>query len=140
MRVKHLAAVSAMVVLLVSLSLGQALRGRISGTVKDPQGNVVPNASIAAKNVGTGETLNATSSDEGTFLVPELKPGTYTITAEVQGFKKSVVEGVQVQVATVTSVLLGLEVGSVNEEVTVAASDAQVTINTANAEVGEVVD
>jgi Carboxypeptidase regulatory-like domain len=134
--------VLALAVLLVSsgLMFGQTVRGRIEGTVKDPQGQVVPNASITITNTGTGEKLNATSSNEGAFSINEVKPGTYTVGAEVQGFKKILIEGITVQVGTVTSITVQLELGTVNEQVNIAADDAQVTINTSNAEIGEVVD
>lgn len=122
------------------LVFGQTLRGRIDGTVKDPQGQVVPNASITVTNIGTGEKLNATSTNEGAFSVNEVKPGTYTINAEVQGFKKVLVEGILVQVGTVTNVTVQLELGTVNEQVNVSADDAQMTINSSTPEVGEVVD
>lgn len=133
---------AALLLILVSLSVvnGQSLRGRIDGTVRDPQGQVVPNASILVKNTQTGEALTATSSGEGSFSVSEVKPGTYVISTAVQGFKKSLIEGIIVQVATVTSINIQLEIGAISEEITVSADDAQVTINTSNAEVGEVVD
>jgi len=123
-----------------ALIFGQAVRGRIEGTVKDPQGQVVPNVSLTINNVGTGETLQATSSEEGVFIVPEVKPGTYKVTAEATGFKKTSVENVVVQVATVSTVNIDLEVGTVTEQITVNASEAQEVINTSNSEVGDVVD
>jgi hypothetical protein len=133
--------VSVLTLLLISgLAFGQTVRGRIEGTVKDPQGQMVPNAAITVTNIGTGEKLNATSTDEGAFSINEVKPGTYTVSAEIQGFKKILIEGVIVQVGTVTGVTVQLELGTVNEQVNVSADDAQVTINTSNSEVGEVVD
>lgn len=140
MRSCQLFFVAAFIGLAVGVSWGQALRGSIDGTVKDPQGRLVANATVVVQNVGTGEKITATSNSDGAFVFPEVKPGTYTITTENQGFKKSLIEGVVVQVATVTSVIVQLEIGSVSEEVTISADDAQVTINTSNAEVGEVVD
>lgn len=119
---------------------GQTVRGRIEGTVKDPQGQVVPNVSITVTNTGTGEKLQATSTAEGAFVVTELQPGSYKVEAEVAGFKKSLIEGVTVQVATISNVTIELQVGAVNEQVTINAADAQEVINTSSAEVGEVVD
>ena len=141
MRKRYLFVATALMVAVCSMSLfGQALRGRVDGTVKDQQGQVVPNASVTLRNTGTGETLKATTTDEGTFAASELKPGVYSITTEVQGFKRSLITGITVQVATVTSVVVELEVGTVSEEVTISADDAQVVINTSSSEVGEVVD
>lgn len=129
--------------LLLSANLlisGQTVRGTIEGTVKDPQGQLVPNASITVTNTETGENLTSVSTDEGTFTLNEVKPGIYKIATEIQGFKKILIEGITVQVGTVTNVTIQLELGTVNEQVTVSAEDAQVTINTSNSEVGEVVD
>lgn len=118
----------------------QVLRGRIDGTIRDPQEQVVSNVKVTVKNAGTGATVTVTSTDDGTFTAPELQPGTYVITAELQGFKTSFVDGLLVQVASVTSVNIRLEIGTVSEQVTISADDVQATINTSNAEVGEVVD
>jgi hypothetical protein len=137
---KRLLILLAFVTLLSSISSGQVLRGRIDGTVRDPQEQVVPNAKITVKNLGTGSNVTVNSTDDGTFTVPELQPGNYVITAELQGFKTSYVEGIVVQVASVTSVVIRLELGTVSEQVTVSADDVEATINTSNAEVGEVVD
>ena len=140
LRTKLLLAFVSIILLAGSVVLGQALRGRIDGTVKDQQGQVVPNAAITVRNTLTGETLTAVSSNDGEFVLTELKPGVYSISAELAGFKKALIEGITVQVATVTGVAIQLEVGAVTEEVTVSAGDAQITINTSNPEVGEVVD
>ena len=140
MKFKFFVFTLALLLVSAGLSFGQTLRGRIEGTVKDPQGQVVPNVAITVKNTGTGETLNATSTDEGAFTVTEVKPGAYTIAAEVQGFKKVLIEGITVQVGTVSSVTIQLELGTVNEQVNISADDAQITINTSNSEIGEVVD
>jgi hypothetical protein len=140
MKFKFLVIASALLLISSSLVFGQALRGKIEGTVKDPQAQLVPNVAITATNTGTGEKLNATTTEDGTFSINEVKPGTYTLAAEVQGFKKILIEGITVQVATVTSVAVQLELGTVNEQVNVSADDAQITINTSNSEIGEVVD
>ncbi|NOT63571.1 MAG: carboxypeptidase regulatory-like domain-containing protein, partial [Acidobacteria bacterium] len=123
-----------------SLAWAQAVRGRIEGTVRDQQGQLIPNAAIKVANLGTGETLTATSSSEGVFVIAEVKPGSYRVTAEATGFKKTSVEGVIVQVATVSTVKLELPVGAATDSVTVSASDSQEVINSANAEIGDVID
>ncbi|MBX7172084.1 MAG: TonB-dependent receptor [Pyrinomonadaceae bacterium] len=140
MKFKLLLIASVLLLFSGTLVIGQTLRGRIEGTVKDPQNQLVPNVAITATNIGTGEKLNATTTDEGTFTINEVKPGNYTIGAEVQGFKKVLIENITVQVGTVTGVTIQLELGTVNEQVNVSADDAQITINSTNSEVGEVVD
>ena len=56
-------------------------QGAIGGTVKDPQGAVVPNATVSVKNDETNKEVTATTDDDGNFRVAQLQPGTYTVAA-----------------------------------------------------------
>ena len=129
-----------MLVVLSDLAFAQAVRGRIEGSVKDQQGLLIPNATVTAINIGTGEALRATSSGEGVFVFAEVKPGIYRVTGEANGFKKVSVEGIVVQVATVSTVNIGLPVGAATDSVTITAGDSQEVVNSANPEIGDVVD
>jgi carboxypeptidase family protein len=93
--------------------------GSIAGTVEDPRGAVVPNASVTAKNKATGETKAATTSDSGTYSIPALPSGMYIVTIEVKGFKKTQVTDVKVDVGTPATVNATLEVGAAEETVTI---------------------
>src|ERR1700752_2213212 len=93
--------------------------GSISGTVLDPQGAVVPNASITAKNKSTGEARTATTNDSGVFKIPGLPSGMYNVTVENKGFKKTQVTDVKVDVASPSTVNVTLEVGTAQETVTI---------------------
>src|SRR5262245_64946908 len=68
------------------MALAQADSGRISGTVRDQSNAFVADATITVKNERTGETRTTTSNQAGFFAVPALRPSTYTITVEKQGF------------------------------------------------------
>jgi hypothetical protein len=59
-------------------------QGRIGGVVKDANGAVVPGASVLMKNERTGEERTATSTDSGSYIVSDLRPSVYTITASAQ--------------------------------------------------------
>jgi hypothetical protein len=83
MRVRYWAFSALAVALLCAAVWGQALRGKIDGAVKDPQGQFVPNAAISLRNLGTGETLTTTSTGEGTFTLSEVKPGTSSLSTEL---------------------------------------------------------
>ncbi|MFL6253417.1 MAG: carboxypeptidase-like regulatory domain-containing protein, partial [Pyrinomonadaceae bacterium] len=61
-------------------------QGAVGGTVKDPQGAVVANASVTVKNEETNKEFAATTDDEGHFRVVSLDPGTYTVTINASGF------------------------------------------------------
>jgi len=68
-------------------SVGQVIRGSISGTVTDPSGAVVSNAQVKAKNVETGSVFTTTSDSSGLFRLNLLQVGTYTVEITAQGFK-----------------------------------------------------
>lgn len=64
-------------------------QGAITGTVKDPKGEVVANASVTIKNNGTNKESTATTDDNGVFKAVNLDPGTYTVTVNATGFAAS---------------------------------------------------
>src|SRR5260370_24228565 len=102
----------------------QSERGSIRGTVEDPSGAVVAGARVTARNVATGVETNTTTTDAGNYNIPQLPPGTYTVSVEQTSFKKLVQEDVMVQVSGVTSLDLRMEVCHVSEPVTVTTSAA----------------
>src|SRR5271168_4582209 len=83
------------------LLIGQANRGGITGTVLDPTGAAVPNATITLTNLGTGQKSNQKASTAGAYNFPSIEPVTYGIEAEAQGFKKKLVENIKIDTATV---------------------------------------
>jgi hypothetical protein len=94
--------------------------GSIVGTVTDPTGAVVPNATVTAKNKATGKESTATTTDNGNFTIPQVSAGTFTITVQAtSGFKKSQVTDVTVNIGTPASVKVVLELGNPQETVTV---------------------
>lgn len=75
----------------------QSNKGTIVGTVTDPNGALVKDARVTVINVATGDTREATSSDEGTYTVPNLDPGQYRVTIDATGFQSVVFEDVKVE-------------------------------------------
>ena len=69
-------------------------RAGVQGTVSDPTGAVVGQATVTLTNNGTGKTQQTTTSGEGFYRFSELPPGTYTVTVEKTGFKKNTVNDV----------------------------------------------
>ncbi len=115
-----------LVLLLVSLTAASHCyaqnRGTIRGTVTDPAGAAVPNATVTAKNVDTGLSQTAKTGDGGDYTILYLPSGTYTVTAEGTGFRKAEVSGVVVQVATVTDANIMLAIGTLEQTVEVSAA------------------
>ncbi len=126
--------------LLLSLSGPTALAqtgstGAIAGTVTDPTTAVVKGASITVKNNATSQEFTATTTDNGTFNVPALTSGNYTVTIAASGFKTTVVPDVKVDVGAPSSVNVQLEVGAPTETVQVVDVAGEL-INTQSATVG----
>src|SRR5688500_8395179 len=84
----------ALALLIFSLAFGAPLasaqsttQGAVGGTVKDPQGAVVPNAPVTVRNEQTNKEVSATTDDEGRFRVVQLDPGNYTVVVSASGFR-----------------------------------------------------
>lgn len=125
---------SAFLFLLLALSvsiIGQTNRGGISGTVTDSNGAAVPGAKVMITNIGTNQTTTVTTSRDGAFSVSALDPVIYSVLVESPNFKKALVQNVKVDTASVATVNVSVEAGSVNETVDIQA-DAQLV----NAESG----
>ena len=103
----------------------------LTGTVVDTSGAVIPGADVKVKNAGTGAEFTAVSSEHGTFSIPALPPGTYTVTVSLMGFKTAVVADVVLNAANPRSVTARLEVGGLEETVTVSAGQEIVQTQTA---------
>ena len=120
------------------LALGQAVDSQqITGVVTDPTGAAVPRAEVTVTNEATRANRTVRSNDDGNYTVLNLPVGVYTVTTVMQGFKKSILSGVNVDVGGKPAVPVQLEVGQVTESVSVKA-DA-VLIQTTTAEIGGVV-
>src|ERR1700758_3028140 len=125
----------------VFIACGNALAqttGTLLGIVSDQNGAVVPSATVRANNTDTGFTVTVKASPEGSYLIPLLPLGHYSISVEVSGFKTFTRSGVLVPVGQDIRVDVKMEVGEVSQTVDVV-SDA-VNIETANATLGATVD
>jgi hypothetical protein len=116
------------------LGLGQliaqsAVTGAINGKVTDPQGAVVPSATITVTNTATNAQATATTSDDGTFKVSNLQPGTYSVSTSVSGFAPAKADAVVVEVGRSTAVDIPLSVGTQNVQVEVTAEAPAVNTN-----------
>src|SRR6266852_6816241 len=75
-----------------------AATATIVGTVLDPQGAVVANATVVAKKVDTGLERTTKSTSEGLYRFDNLQPGIYEVRVDAQGFAKAEAKGVKLQV------------------------------------------
>ena len=120
-------------VLLAAVSLSaQTFRGTILGTVMDAQGAVVAGAKVTVKNVGTGLERTTETSADGTYSLPELQIGTYTVTVTQANFQTFVATGVEVDVASLRRVDATLKPGQVTTTIEVAADQMPLVETTSN--------
>jgi hypothetical protein len=112
--------------------------GTILGQVLDSTKAAISNAGVEAENVNTGLTRKALTNAEGTYLIPSLPPGSYRITVSVPGFKIFTQSGILLEVGQNARVDAVLQVGTVSEEVTVAAQ--ALSVDTQSTTVGATVD
>src|SRR5215510_14967634 len=105
-------------------TFGQSSNARLSGTVNDTTGAVLPGVEVKATNNATGVVTIAISNDAGAYNFASLLPGTYTISASLPAFQTQTFNGVQLGNAAQVRLNFSLQVGQVatNVEVSVAAS------------------
>ena len=91
----------------------------LSGVVVDSSGAVIPGADVVAKQISTAVVTSAVSNAEGLFSFPGLNVGTYTVTVSLQGFKTYTATDVVLTSGAGANVRVVLEVGGLEEQVTV---------------------
>jgi hypothetical protein len=122
--------------------LGVAAYGQgttsVTGTITDPSGAVIPDASITLENVGTNASREVMSDSTGTYRFLQVKPGEYRIKAKSKGFNDTILNNVILLVNQPATYNITFEkVGSVSEVVSVSA-DAT-TLNTVDASIGNAI-
>lgn len=123
--------------LAATLLPAQSTTQQISGTVKDGSGAVIPSARVTVLHISTGQTRSTGVNESGYYIVTNVPLGDYEVTAEASGFKKWTQKNVKVDINAKATVDATLEVGGVNESVTVSADSAQ--IETSSGDVGRLI-
>ncbi len=110
-----------------ALAQSQASTGQIVGTVRDPQGAALPNASVTVNNTATGLTQTLTTNQDGLFRAVLLPVGDYTVKVSSTGFGQFTQSGYKVEVGSTLDANITLQVDAVNEVVTVTAASVETT-------------
>ncbi len=127
------AAVTSLVLFVGQVLVFGQTTGSIAGTVADANGAAVPNATVVVTGPG-GQAFTVTTNESGSYRVPSVGSGIYTITTTVPNFKRSVIENVKVDVGLPSTVNVVLETGEISETV-VITSGAEV-LQTQTATIG----
>ena len=90
--------------------------------MKDQSGAIVPKATVTVTNIQTNISIKTEADDAGFYIIPSLRPGDYSVTAETAGFPKIVRTGVTLQVAQVARIDLTVRAGQLTETVEVVGA------------------
>src|SRR5579871_563771 len=121
----------------ISTLSAQSAQGGLRGVVKDPQG-VIPGVTVTLTNEANNVSRETVTNSVGEYSFPAVDPGTYTVKAGVSGYKTFERKGVRISTSQVVGLDVTLEVGQLEETITVTA-DAPL-IETTNASTGDVMD
>src|SRR3984893_10695114 len=122
MNIKKTPALAAVFVVLFSFctaAIAQVTTGSILGTVRDASGAVLPGATVTVTDTGKGTTTAKQTDTEGNYSVPYLLPGTYNISVEMKGFKRSLANNVVLDIDQKADLDFTLETGGASETVEV---------------------
>jgi hypothetical protein len=116
------------VLLAAGSAAAQQGTSELRGRVLDPQGAVLPGVTVTVRNQDTGMFREAVSNDDGTYFISGVVPGAYEVSAELQGFKKYARRDVRLEVGKTVTLDVPMEVGSLEETVTVSAESPLVDV------------
>lgn len=122
----------------VGLGFAQRSTTSLSGTVTDSSGALIPNAKLEITSVTEGFARTDSSNSAGEYLFPDLTPGAYNISVEVQGFKKALVSGIKLYVGQPVVQDFHMEVGTITQSMTVKGTAP--LLNQTTATVGTVLE
>lgn len=127
-----------LLVSVAGVAVSQTETGQISGKVTDPNGAVIPNATVVAKNINTNGERTVQANDSGEYIITNLQPGRYEVTASGGSFQPTKAT-VDLSVGAKTTVDFKMGLQAVAGEVNVVAA-AGVEVNTTNSEMSNVVN
>lgn len=116
----------------------QTATSEIAGTVRDATGGVLPGVAISLTQVASGRTRQLMTDANGSYVATALPVGEYTVKAELPNFQSALRQGIVLQVGRQAQVDMTLQVGSINQAVTIDVSAPP--LQTANAELSEIID
>jgi hypothetical protein len=109
-------------VTLTALAQADVSSATVKGTVTDPQGAAVPNATVTVKDLDQGITRTALTDADGEFQVLQVRPGAHDITVEAKGFNQYLLKDIRLTVGQTASLEVKLQVGGVRSEIVVTTS------------------
>ena len=128
---KRVLCLSILLLCMLPAAFAQTIDGNIVGKVLDRSGAVIPNATVEIQNNATGFKLNTTSGSEGNYRFNNVPVGTYTLTAQANGFSTLVMKNLSVQLNKTSTADLQMEIGALATTVEVSGEAVMLDTSTA---------
>src|SRR5262249_42561259 len=106
----------------------QSLNSSMSGTVADPTGAVVPDASLSLRAIATGATIRTSSDAAGRYSFPNLLAGAYEVTVHATGFRDFIQTGIVLRINEDARLNIELQLGEARQTVEVSANASPLDI------------
>ncbi len=116
-----------------------AQEGTIVGTVVDPSGAAVPNATVTIRNINTGLVRNVKTNSSGYYVAADLPVGNYTAGATARGFKQALHTGIVLTITQMLTVNFSLQLGATHQTVTVTSAPATAVVQTKTGAIGTLI-
>jgi iron complex outermembrane receptor protein len=130
MLARHFFSSLALVLLITLVAAAQSpTTARLTGTVKDPSGEVIPGAIILAKNSRTGSEFRAMSNEEGVWVMLSVPSGSYTVSVSTSGFRTGTIKEISVDAGATAKVDATLEIGLEDKIVVTASKFEEEVVN-----------
>jgi hypothetical protein len=123
---RSLVALAALLVCLVPNVVFGQTTAAVGGTVEDSTGALIPGVDVTATNINTGIATIRITNETGTYRIPSLQPGTYTLQAELPGFQTAIYEGITLSAGSDVRYNFTLQVGNVATSIEVVAQGDQI--------------
>ena len=107
--------------LFLSIAYAQTSTATLTGSVRDQSGAMIPGVTVIVTDPARGTSLSTITNEGGSYVIPALNPGTYSLGVTLPGFKSFQNDGIVLQVAQVARIDIALEVGQVGQLVDIAA-------------------
>lgn len=137
--VKTLCRLCPVILALAGPTTWAAVTGRITGTVTDQTGAVIPGVTVTATNIAQGTQTKVIADGKGTYTFPSLLVGRYDLKLEASGFRPALRTNLVLDIDSALQVDVSLEVEGRTEAVEVSAEEGQVAVETGSTQMGEVV-
>ncbi|KAF0249852.1 MAG: TonB-dependent Receptor Plug domain-containing protein, partial [bacterium] len=128
----------ATLLLTTGLSFGQSDTGRVEGTVTDPTGAAVAGVTVVVTNIETNSRIEITTNEQGNYVAPTLRVGTYRVEFSAQGFRKNIQNDITLTVSQIAQINAQLDTGEITDVIEISSNAP--LVETSSSSLGQVIE